>query len=149
MKRFGATFANASPHDVGPAKRRTGRQKMNENAVVYVIDDDAAVRDSLAALLESHDLPVETFESGEAFFDAVKDGVDGRCLLLDLHLPVVGGLQILAQLAERGMRVPTIVITGGGDKKEMAAALAAGAIAVMEKPLDHRQLLSTLLSALA
>ncbi len=120
----------------------------NGNAVVYVVDDDDAVRDSLTALFESHDLNVESFGSGEDFLAAV--GPErGGCLVLDLHLPIMSGLQILSRIGERKIGIPVIVITGGGDDKEMRMARESGASIVMEKPLDHRQLIANVQKAMA
>lgn len=120
----------------------------NGNAVVYVVDDDDAVRDSLTALFESHDLNVEAFGSGEDFLAAVAPE-RGGCLVLDLHLPVMGGLHILSRMGERKIGMPVIVITGGGDDKEMRMARESGASIVMEKPLDHRQLIANVQKAMA
>lgn len=120
----------------------------NGNAVVYVVDDDDAVRDSLTVLFESHGLNVEAFGSGEAFLATV-GSERGGCLVLDLHLPIMSGLQILSRMGERKMGLPVIVITGGGDEKEIRMARESGAAAVMEKPLDHRQLIANVQKAMA
>src|SRR5262249_25263459 len=82
--------------------------------IVYAVDDDAAVRDSLKILLESYDLIVRDFGSGPDFLGAV-ESKGAACLVLDLHLPVMGGFEVMNTLGHRGSRLPIIVITGRGD----------------------------------
>lgn len=115
---------------------------------VYVVDDDAAVRDSLSAMIESHGFDVEAFPSGYEFLNRVPSDARG-CLLLDLHLPVIGGLEVLGMMRSRGLTLPVIIITGGSSSDGLIArARAAGVLMVMEKPLDHRLLLANLTRAL-
>ncbi len=114
---------------------------------IFVVDDDEAARDSLKALLESAGFRVETFSSGEAFLGAADPGARG-CLILDLHMPGLDGLQVQASLAKYGLALPTLIVTGCGDKAACGRALAAGAIAFLEKPVRGDLLLSTLGAAL-
>jgi FixJ family two-component response regulator len=114
---------------------------------VYVVDDDDAVRDSLVALIESHGLAVEVFRSGEEFLNRVSPASQG-CLLLDLHLPIVGGLEVLSALRSKGVAIPVILITGGGDGTMATRARQVGAWLVMEKPLNYRELLDNITRAL-
>jgi two-component system response regulator FixJ len=114
---------------------------------VYVVDDDDAVRDSLKILLESYDLAVRDFCSVPVFLDALEhDGA--ACLVLDLHLPVMGGFDVMDTLAQRGSRLPVIVITGRGDAQTKARALQAGAVAFLEKPVDDKSLMTAIRTAL-
>ena len=115
---------------------------------VYVVDDNDAVRDSLSAMIESHGFAVEAFSSGKDFLSGVPHGSRG-CLLLDLHLPIVGGLEVLKKMRAKGHRMPVILITGGGDSTVAAQAQAAGASLFMEKPLDHKALLANITRVLA
>jgi two-component system response regulator FixJ len=119
----------------------------NHQPTVYVVDDDDAVRDSLKILLESYDLTVRDFGSVPDFLEAL-DVTCASCLVLDLHLPVMGGFDVMNTLAQRGERLPVIVITGRGDAQTKARALEAGAIAFLEKPVDDRSLMSAIEIAL-
>jgi two-component system response regulator FixJ len=110
---------------------------------VYVVDDDDAVRDSLKILLESFLLSVRDFGSAAAFLDGFESSGDD-CLLLDLHLPAIGGFEILSILEKRGVFLPVIVLTGRGDEQAKARAFAAGAVAFLEKPVDEVQLMAAI-----
>src|SRR5215510_11744731 len=90
--------------------------------IVYVVDDDDAVRDSLKILLESYDLTVRDFGSGPDFLGAAEPK-GAACLVLDLHLPVMGGFEVMNSLGPRGSRLSVIVITGRGDAETKARAL--------------------------
>ncbi len=112
-------------------------------APVYVVDDDDAMRDSLQVLLATEGLEARTFASGEAFLRAAETIPDGL-LVLDLHMPSVGGLEVLDQLKARRIAMPAVVITGRLDDAARARALSAGVTAILEKPLDPDTLLQTL-----
>jgi two-component system response regulator FixJ len=107
---------------------------------VYVVDDDAAVRDALTALLGSVGLEARTFASAEAFLEAARDGMRG-CLLLDVRMPGMGGLELQPKLLEKGVLLPVIFITGHGDVPMAVRALKAGAYDFIEKPFNEQQLL--------
>jgi two-component system response regulator FixJ len=119
----------------------------NHQPTIYVVDDDDAVRDSLKVLLESYGLAVRDFGSVSDFLDLMKPN-GGDCLVLDLHLPVMGGFDVMDTLAQRGSRLPVIVITGRGDTQTKARAMEAGAVAFLEKPVDDRCLMSAIEAAL-
>ena len=91
---------------------------------IYVVDDDDAVRDSLKILLESYQLSVRDFGSVPEFLDGLEP-VGNSCLVLDLHLPAMGGFDVMNTLARRGVPLPVIVITGRGDAQTRARALAS------------------------
>jgi len=114
---------------------------------IYVVDDDEAVRDSLKMLLESYQLSVRDFASVPEFLEGL-DTVDNSCLVLDLHLPAMGGFDVMKTLARRGIRLPVIVITGGGDAQTKARALESGAVAFLDKPVDDQVLMGAINSAL-
>ena len=114
---------------------------------IYVVDDDDAVRDSLKMLLESYQLVVRDFGSVPDFLAGLGP-VDNSCLVLDLHLPAMGGFDVMTTLASRRIRLPVIVITGRGDAQTRARALEAGAIAFLEKPVDDQRLMSAIDAAL-
>jgi FixJ family two-component response regulator len=113
---------------------------------VYIVDDDDSVRDSARALLESYDHTVEDFASARdilATFDQLKDG----CLLLDLNMPDMGGIELLELLRGRGDTIPVIVVTAQNDTGVLERARRAGALAVLPKPVDDA-LIRTVDSAL-
>jgi FixJ family two-component response regulator len=111
---------------------------------IFIVDDDNAVRESLRALLESYGFDVEDYRSGPAFLGRYRPDMRG-CLLLDMHLPEMNGLEILTKLrTEIGSDMPVVMITGRSDKPTKARLLAAGATSHLEKPLDSDHLLATI-----
>ena len=114
---------------------------------IYVVDDDDAVRDSLKILLESYHLAVRDFGSVPEFLNAPM-AVENSCLVLDLHMPAMGGFDVMNTLARRGVPLPVVVITGRIDARTRARALEAGAVAVLEKPMDDRTLMNAIDGAL-
>jgi len=114
---------------------------------IYVVDDDDAVRDSLKILLESYQLAVRDFGSVPEFLDGVAP-IENSCLVLDLHLPAMGGFDVMNTLARRGVPLPVIVITGRSDVQTRARALESGAVAFLEKPVDDRVLMNAIEGAL-
>lgn len=115
---------------------------------IFVIDDDEAVRDSLRALLESAQLSVETYGSGREFLDAQSDQPNG-CIVLDLDLPNMSGLEVVEAISARGINVPIIVMTGRADKMTQQRSLRSGAMTLIEKPMSDRVLLKAIEQALA
>lgn len=118
---------------------------------VFVVDDDKAVRDSLQWLLESAGLEVRTFPDAQAFLDdlAALEGEPRGCLLADLRLPGMSGLDLQDRLNERGIKIPVIVITGHGDVSMAVRAMKAGAVHFIEKPFNEQVLLERVREALA
>lgn len=115
--------------------------------VVYVVDDDDAVRDSLRLLLEEHGFDVRDFATSEALLIGLADrGPD--CLILDLHLPDIDGLEVMRRLAAHAVRPPVIAITGRSDPASSASVMALGASALLEKPFELDQLLDAIRRAL-
>jgi FixJ family two-component response regulator len=107
---------------------------------VFVVDDDAAVRDSLRLLLKSVGLPVEVFESGQEFLDAERDDRPG-CLVLDIRMPGMSGLELQVKLNERHSILPIIFITGHGDVPMAVTTMKKGAMDFIEKPFKEEELL--------
>ena len=120
---------------------------MSPDQVVFVVDDDAAVRDSLRWLMDSVGLRVVPFDSGEAFLDAVTPDREG-CVLLDLRMPGLSGLEVHAQLRERGVELPVIVVSGHGDVPMAVRALKSGVVDFIEKPFKDQELLDCVQQAL-
>jgi two-component system response regulator FixJ len=110
--------------------------------IVHVIDDDEAVRESLEALLIVSGFAVETYGSAEEYL-AVADAADG-CLLLDIHMPGMGGLDLLQELAHRQQRLPVLVLTATRKARLKERALELGAIAVLTKPVPEAALVEAL-----
>lgn len=117
-------------------------------ARVFVIDDDAAVRDSLQALLEIKNFEVVAFESCDSFLSTAA-GVPGDCLVLDLHMAGTNGLDLLRTLKQRGTPLPTIVLTGRGSTEVRSAALDLGALTMLDKPVRPADLFAALDLALS
>jgi two-component system response regulator FixJ len=114
---------------------------------VFVVDDDEAVRDALAMLFRTVGLSVECFESATAFLQC---GAYRRpcCLVLDIRMPGLTGLQLQDVLVERGVRIPILIVTGHGDVPMAVRAMRNGAFDFVEKPFDDAQLLVQVLDAL-
>lgn len=116
--------------------------------VIYVVDDDEAMRDSMSWLLEGEGYAVACFESGEHFLAAYHDGMRG-CLVLDVRMPEMSGLELHEHLADRGSALPVIFVTGHGDVPMAVAALQRGACDFIEKPFHNEDLLGRIRRALA
>ncbi len=114
---------------------------------VHVVDDDPAIRDSLRLLLEASGFAVRTHDSATAFLAAAA-GLGG-CVLIDVRMPEIDGLELQQRLNEGGIRLPVIVMTGQGDIPVAVRAMKAGAVDFLEKPFDDAQLLSAVRQALA
>lgn len=121
---------------------------MPASQVVHVIDDDMEVRQSLAFLLSTAGLAVRVYESAVAFLAAAREGIADGCIVSDIRMPEMDGIELLHQL--RGLRVglPVIVITGHGDVPLAVASMKAGALDFIEKPFDDEVLLLAIRSAL-
>ena len=115
---------------------------------VFIVDDDQNILLALRFLLEAEDLMVETYVSAQAFLDRYDPRRPG-CLLLDLRMPGMNGLELQEILAARGVHLPIIIITGQGDKLMMLQALDAGAIDVFQKPFDDEALVKRIHQAIA
>ncbi|CAG1009589.1 Response regulator protein TmoT [Burkholderiales bacterium] len=121
---------------------------MTEADVVYVVEDDAMVRQSLALLLGTMAVEVRSFATGRQFLDSISPDCLG-CVVLDLRLPGLSGLEVQAALLERGLNLPIIFITGHGDVPLAVEAMRGGAIDFLQKPFDGELLLGRVREALA
>jgi two-component system, LuxR family, response regulator FixJ len=119
----------------------------NHHATVFVVDDDPSVRRSLRRLIESVGLEVETYENAESFL-ASCDGNRAGCLVLDVRMPGLSGLELQEKLAARRIQVPIIFITGFGDVPMTARAMKAGAVDFIQKPFNEQELLDAISRAL-
>ena len=120
---------------------------MQDKGVVHVIDDDEAVRQSLAFLLGSAGLTVRLYDSAPAFLAGLSN-VKSGCLITDIRMPGMTGLELLHALRARACGLPTIVITGHGDVPLAVEAMKAGAVDFIEKPFDQQVLLGAVQTAL-
>ncbi len=120
---------------------------MNGSATVFVVDDDPAVRESLALLLEQDDIVVETFPSAEAFLDACRR-VGRSCAIVDIRMPGMDGMQLQAELTRRGVPLPVIFLTGHGDIPMSVRAMKAGAVEFLAKPFHDQDLLDAIHAAI-
>jgi len=116
-------------------------------AVIIIIEDDEASRDSLCLLMECEGLAVQGFESCEAFLAEGPSG-DAACFILDVHMAGMSGLDLLERLRADGSRTPAIVVSGNSSPALTERAFAAGAEVVLDKPFDAAALVDLVLSLL-
>ena len=114
---------------------------------IFIVDDDAPVRDSLSLLLGLKGYAIRSYASAEDFLTACQPDWHG-CLLLDIRMAGMNGLELQQRLISRQISLPIIFITGHGDVAAARAALKAGAADFLEKPLDDRMLIATITDAL-
>lgn len=120
---------------------------MADGDLVHVIDDDEAVRESLAFLLKTAAIDVRTYDSATAFLSAIKTRPSG-CIVTDVRMPEMSGIDLLRRLVEMKLDLPVIVITGHGDIPLAVEAMKTGAVEFIEKPFDDDVILSAIRSAL-
>ncbi len=120
---------------------------MSTDAPVHIVDDDLAVRQSLAFLLATDGLAVQVHDSATAFLAAGTDRVG--CIVTDVRMPDIDGVELLHRLRQRGRMPPVIVMTGHADVALAVEAMKAGAVDFIEKPFDDDVLLASIRSALA
>jgi RNA polymerase sigma factor (sigma-70 family) len=110
------------------------------NPIVHVVDDEAEVCSAVALLLRSVGLPSRTYPSAQAFLDGYRPGAPG-CIVLDVRLPGMSGLELQERLQQSGITLPVIVMTGHGDIQMAVRAMRAGALDFVEKPFNDQTLL--------
>lgn len=120
---------------------------MPSEALVHVIDDDEAVRTSMEFLLRSARIDVRTYESAVAFLKALPD-IKSGCIVTDVRMPEMSGIDLLRRLRELGNEIPVIVVTGHGEVPLAVEAMKIGAIDFLEKPFDDDVLLTSVRGAL-
>jgi two-component system response regulator TtrR len=108
-------------------------------ATVYVIDDDASIRELLAWLMKREGLAVETFSNARSFLKAYVPGTPG-CLVLDLYMPGMSGLDLQRYLIDQGIEMPVIFLSGRADVPKAVQAVKSGAIDFIEKPFDYKRI---------
>jgi two-component system response regulator FixJ len=120
---------------------------MSETPLVHVIDDDDAVRDSLSFLLRAANFDVVTYQSATHFLDTLTREING-CVITDVRMPDISGLELLKRLRAKSCIIPVIVMTGHGDIQLAVEAMKAGAADFLEKPFDDDRMLAAVRSAL-
>ena len=125
----------------------TMSEDMDENDTVFLIDDDPGIRDSLSLLLSLKGMRTQPFANAESFIETYRPEWTG-CVLTDLRMPGMTGLELQSMLRERGVQVPVVVLTAHGDVATARTALKSGAFDFLEKPVDDTMLLDVLRNAL-
>lgn len=120
---------------------------MSDRTVIHVIDDDAAMRDSLAFLLDVNGFEPRVYESGDAFLKGVVAGA-AACVISDIRMPGMNGVELVRKLKGGLSSCPVILITGHGDVALAVEAMKAGAVDFIEKPFDDAVLLGAIRAAL-
>src|SRR5215467_2723667 len=120
---------------------------MAADAIVHVIDDDEAVRQSIEFLLRTAGVTARTYDSASTFLNALPT-IDPGCIITDVRMPGISGIDLLRRLGEMRIKMPVIVITGHGDVPLAVEAMKIGAVDFLEKPFDDELLLGSVRSAL-
>jgi FixJ family two-component response regulator len=120
---------------------------MAEGAIIYVVDDDESVRLAIRSLLESVGMKAEVFASAEEFLGQPYDG-STSCLVLDVRMPGIGGLDLFEIIGDRGWDIPVVFVTGHGDVPMSVRAMKDGAIDFLLKPFNEQDLLDAVGKAL-
>ncbi len=120
---------------------------MNDRTTIHVIDDDAAMRDSLAFLLDVNGFRALVYDSADAFMHQITNDASD-CVISDIRMPGLSGIELVRKLKSTGSACPVILITGHGDVSLAVEAMKAGAIDFIEKPFDDAVLLGAIQSAL-
>lgn len=147
-KRSGATYINPveATRQLGQPCARDSR--MNSRPVVHVVDDEADVRDVVAKLVESVGLIAKSFASAQEFLAAYDGGRPG-CIVLDVRMPGMTGIEALTRFAEKNIRLPVIMLTGYGDVPTAVRSLKRGAVDFIQKPFNPQFLLERIQASVA
>lgn len=121
---------------------------MQPEPIIYVIDDDEAVRESLEFLLKTAGIVVRGFDSAKAFLNILPE-VNSGCVITDVRMPEITGIELLRRLQKTNPDLPVIVITGHGDISLAVEAMKIGAVDFLEKPFDDDQLIAAVRAALS
>ena len=125
--------------------KREERHMDTKIAHVAVVDDEESVRKALSRLIRSAGFEVESFASGIEYLNSLQVK-KFDCLVIDLHMPVLNGLDVINKMSEQGIKIPTIVITGYDGVGMTQRVITAGAVTCLHKPVDDEVLISTLTS---
>jgi FixJ family two-component response regulator len=121
-------------------------------AIVFIVDDDPAIRDSLSLMIEQEDIAVQSFDSAEAFLSACQSDVGQAkcrgCAIIDIRMPGMDGIELHEVLLEHNMLLPIIFLTGHGDIPMSVQAIKAGAVDFLTKPVTREKLLTSIRAAI-
>ena len=134
---------------LGQSIRESARQRNLSKEIVYVVDDEPGVRRALCRLLRAASFDVSSFASAEEFLLCADAAAGPACLIADLSLPGMGGLELQELMRERGLDLPIVFISGHADVKSGVQAMRGGAVDFLEKPVSMLQLVPVLQAALA
>jgi two-component system response regulator FixJ len=121
---------------------------MGDKRVIHLVDDEEAIRRAAGFALKTAGFGVETYASGVEFLRAARSTTQG-CVILDVRMPAMDGLEVQTAMAERGIQMPVIVLTGHGDVSVAVQAMKAGAVDFLEKPFEKAALLQAVTRAFA
>lgn len=116
---------------------------MTDKKLIHIVDDEDSIRRSVSFMLKTSGYQVETWSSGQAFLKEVKHAEHG-CILLDVRMPEIDGLEVQRALAERGVTMPVVIMTGHGDVSIAIRAMKAGAVDFLEKPFEKAALIAAI-----
>ena len=122
----------------GTAAYTSERRVMDRRGIIAIVDDDAAVRTAVSMLVRAFGWEPRAYDSAEAFLDAREEGAD--CLVVDLRMPGMSGVDLQRELTSRGSTVPMLMVTAHGDGPLADAARKAGALVVLGKPFREQEL---------
>ena len=114
---------------------------MSDGRMVHIVDDEDSIRRSVGFMLKTSGYQVETWTSGQAFLKEVRNAEQG-CILLDVRMPEIDGLEVQRTLADRGVTMPIVIMTGHGDVSIAIQAMKAGAVDFLEKPFEKAALIA-------
>jgi two-component system, LuxR family, response regulator FixJ len=116
---------------------------MSDGSLVHVVDDEDSIRRSVSFMLKTSGYQVQTWTSGLAFLKEVRNAEQG-CILLDVRMPEIDGLEVQRTLADRGVTMPVVIMTGHGDVSIAIQAMKAGAVDFLEKPFEKAALIAAI-----
>jgi len=116
---------------------------MTDKKLIHIVDDEDSIRRSVGFMLKTSGYQVETWNSGQAFLKEVRHAERG-CILLDVRMPEIDGLEVQRALAERGVTMPVVIMTGHGDISIAIRAMKAGAVDFLEKPFEKAALIAAI-----
>jgi RNA polymerase sigma factor (sigma-70 family) len=145
---LGAQPLRPSGLDVQPDRGDLEEGRMDSEPTVFVVDDDDNIRESLRFLIESVGLKAQTFSSAQSFLENY-DPAEPGCVVLDVRMPGMSGLELQDELNAQGIEIPVIIVTAYGDIQMAVRAIKAGAIDFVEKPAGEQALLDQIQKAIA
>lgn len=128
--------------------KMTSIKKTHTHPVIYIVDDDRMARESLKWLVESAHLQVQEFECGEIFLQKIKPN-DPGCVVLDVRMPDINGMELFSRLKEKKIDLPVIIVTGHADVAMAVRAMKAGVFDFVEKPYNEALMLELIQSAIS